>query len=69
MSLGADRVCRPLFNPSLGYKVYRNDRKSDALGGVLTVIKSEFELVDVNASSTIELISGVVKLSFHGTRR
>ena len=61
--LSDDVRTEEFFNPALGYKVYRNDRKSDAHGGVMIAIRSELELIDVRSSSRVELISGVVKLT------
>ena len=43
--------------------MYINDRKTDAHGGVVIAVRSEFEFVNVKSSSTIELTSGAVKLS------
>ena len=43
--------------------MYRNERNADAHGEVIIAVRSELESVNVKSSSTIELISGAVKLS------
>ncbi|MCG7876680.1 MAG: reverse transcriptase domain-containing protein [Candidatus Thiodiazotropha endolucinida] len=50
------------FNPSLGYNVFRNDRKSDPHGGVLIAVKNNLEFTNVTSSSNIEFISGTLQL-------
>ena len=50
------------FDPSLGYNIYRNDRKSDAHGGVLIAIKNHLEFTNVTSSADIEFLSGTLQL-------
>ena len=50
------------FYPSLGYNIYRNDRKSDAHGGVLIAIKNHLEFTNITSSANIEFLSGTLQL-------
>ncbi|KAL3876446.1 hypothetical protein ACJMK2_034291 [Sinanodonta woodiana] len=51
------------FSCSLGYKVHRHDRKNDHHGGVMIALKDDLELLDVQKSKNLELISGRIKLN------
>ena len=50
------------FNPALGFKVYRRDRPSDPHGGVLLAVKSDIEVLDIESHSTLELLSGTIRV-------
>ena len=50
------------FNPTLGFKVYRRDRPNDTHGGVLLTVKSDIEVLDIQLHSTLELLSGNIKV-------
>ena len=51
------------FNPTLGFKVYRKDRPNDPHGGgVLLPVKSDIEALDIQLHSTLELLSGTIKV-------
>ncbi|XP_053372574.1 uncharacterized protein LOC123561157 isoform X1 [Mercenaria mercenaria] len=54
--LSSDISSSEFFNPSLGYNVYRNDRKSDAHGGVIIAVKNNLEFTNVTSGSNIEFI-------------
>ncbi|KAL3872380.1 hypothetical protein ACJMK2_040310 [Sinanodonta woodiana] len=51
------------FSSSLRYKVHRHDRKNDPHGGVMIALKDDLELLDVQKSKNLELISGRIKLN------
>jgi hypothetical protein len=51
-----------IFPAELGLDVIRRDREGDAHGGVLIASKSEYGLIQVNASKEAEMITGSIKL-------
>ena len=50
------------FKPALSFKVYRRDRPNDPHGGVLLAVKSDLEVLDIELHSTLELLSGTIKI-------
>ena len=50
------------FNPTLGFKVYRRDRPNYPHSGVLLAVKSDIEVLDIHLHSTLELLSGNIKV-------
>ena len=60
--LHSDIQSSEFMNPSLGFNVYRNDRKSDAHGCVLIAVKQNLEFTNIIQSKSVELISGTLEL-------
>lgn len=50
--LHSDVQSSEFMNPSLGYNVYSNDRKSDAHGGVLIAVKHNLEFTSITKSKS-----------------
>ena len=51
------------FDQSLGFTVHRNDRESDPHGGVQIAVKNDLELMNVEKSKELEMISGILKVT------
>ena len=58
----SDIAYSEFIDPNLGLNVYRNDRASDAHGGVLIAAKKNIEVTDIKKSKNVELISGTIQL-------
>ena len=50
------------FNPTLSFNVYRRDHPNDPHGAVLLAVKSDLEVLDIELHSTLELLSGTIKI-------
>ena len=58
----SDIAYSEFIDPNLGLNVYRNDRASDAHGGVLIAVKKNIEVTNIKKSKNVELISGTIQL-------
>ncbi|XP_053380036.1 uncharacterized protein LOC128548696 [Mercenaria mercenaria] len=59
--LSKDVNSSEIFDESLGFDVYRNDRADNTHGRVLIAVKKELNVTDVKCSKTVELISGSIQ--------